>query len=249
VDVAPEVADLLSSVLSDLRREIDGVRLAERVRHGFEVAILGAPNVGKSTLLNMLAGREAAITSEVAGTTRDVIEVRMDIEGIPVTLLDTAGLRETEDHVEAIGIRRARDRAAQADLRVFLVEGAPDPRWPIEEDDLVFQAKSDLGGDTRDGISGKTGAGVDVLINRVGDRLRNRVANVGVATRLRHQQAMTRACHDLESALNLVKQGEGFSDLAAEEMRSGIRALDSLVGRVDVEAVLDEIFASFCLGK
>jgi len=249
VDVAPEVTDLLSSVLSDLRREIDGVRMAERVRHGFEVAILGAPNVGKSTLLNMLAGREAAITSEVAGTTRDVIEVRMDIEGIPVTLLDTAGLRETEDHVEAIGIRRARDRATQADLRVFLVEGAPDPDWPIEEDDLVFQAKSDLGGDIRDGISGKTGAGVDILINRVGDRLRNRVANVGVATRLRHQQAMTRACRDLESALNLVKQGDGFSDLAAEEMRSGIRALDSLVGRVDVEAVLDEIFASFCLGK
>ena len=122
VDVTPEVTTLLSGVQLDLERECKGVVIAERIRHGFEVAIVGAPNVGKSTLLNALAGREAAITSEYAGTTRDVIEVRMDLGGLPVTLLDTAGLRETTDHVEGMGISLARKRAEEADMRVFLVE-------------------------------------------------------------------------------------------------------------------------------
>ncbi|WP_373050624.1 tRNA uridine-5-carboxymethylaminomethyl(34) synthesis GTPase MnmE, partial [Thalassovita aquimarina] len=123
VDVSPEVNELLDRVIASLSKEIAGVSAAERVRTGFEVAIVGAPNVGKSTLLNALAGRDAAITSEYAGTTRDVIEVRMDLAGLPVTLLDTAGLRETQDKVEEIGIKRARERAGLADLRVFLVEG------------------------------------------------------------------------------------------------------------------------------
>ncbi|NBB81637.1 MAG: tRNA uridine-5-carboxymethylaminomethyl(34) synthesis GTPase MnmE, partial [Verrucomicrobia bacterium] len=119
-DVSPEVSELLESVRAELDKEIAGVGSAERIREGFEVAIVGAPNVGKSTLLNVLAGRDAAITSEVAGTTRDVIEVRMDLSGLPVTLLDTAGLRTTEDEVESIGVDLAMKRAKAADLRVFL---------------------------------------------------------------------------------------------------------------------------------
>jgi len=124
VDVTPEVSDLLGGVLAELKAESKGALVSERIRDGFEVAIVGPPNVGKSTLLNALAGREAAITSEVAGTTRDVIEVRMDLAGLPVTFLDTAGLRETKDAVEAIGVARALDRAVSADLRVVLTDGS-----------------------------------------------------------------------------------------------------------------------------
>ena len=249
VDVSPEVRDLITSVLDMLKRDIAGVNTAERIRSGFEVAIVGAPNVGKSTLLNALAGRDAAITSEYAGTTRDVIEVRMDLGGLPVTLLDTAGLRETEDVVESIGIGRARERAEQADLRVFLVENGASPDLAPREEDLVLQAKSDLHGGGANGISGKTGAGVEALVQSVTERLRVKAGNAGVATRLRHKQAMERGVVALERALELIAADAEMTDVAAEEIRIAIRGLDSLVGRVDVENILDEIFASFCLGK
>ncbi|MHA7829172.1 MAG: tRNA uridine-5-carboxymethylaminomethyl(34) synthesis GTPase MnmE [Roseovarius sp.] len=249
VDVTPEVGALVSSVISDLTREIAGVGTAERIRSGFEVAIVGAPNVGKSTLLNALAGRDAAITSEYAGTTRDVIEVRMDLGGLPVTLLDTAGLRATEDAVESIGIERARSRAALADLRVFLVEDGAAPDMPPEIDDIVLRAKGDRLADSSDAISGKTGLGLSDLIARITRILSARASNAGIATRDRHKQAMERGLAALEAALTLLPQGEDTAELAAEELRTAIRALDSLVGRIDIENVLDEIFASFCLGK
>ncbi|WP_306114149.1 MULTISPECIES: tRNA uridine-5-carboxymethylaminomethyl(34) synthesis GTPase MnmE [unclassified Roseovarius] len=249
VDVGPEVRELVTDVTTPLSVEIKGVQSAERIRNGFEVAIIGAPNVGKSTLLNSLAGRDAAITSEFAGTTRDVIEVRMDLSGLPVTLLDTAGLRETEDAVETIGIDRARQRAAQADLRVFLVENGAEPDFPIEDEDIILNAKADLLEDKRGAVSGQTGYGVAALMDQISATLRGRVAGVGVATRLRHQQAMERGLAALDAAMDLLPRGEETADIAAEELRSAIRALDSLVGRIDIENVLDEIFASFCLGK
>ncbi|MGH1446043.1 MAG: tRNA uridine-5-carboxymethylaminomethyl(34) synthesis GTPase MnmE, partial [Cognatishimia sp.] len=154
VDVTPEVEALLNGVLSVLAKEISGVETAERIRTGFEVAIVGAPNVGKSTLLNALAGREAAITSEFAGTTRDVIEVRMDLSGLPVTLLDTAGLRDTDDHVEGIGIERAKERAVAADLRVFLIEDGQSPDFEPLAGDIVVAAKADTLSDVRNAVSG-----------------------------------------------------------------------------------------------
>src|SRR6056297_4166144 len=171
VDVFPEVRALLTSAKSGLDTEIAGFVVAERIRSGFEVAILGAPNAGKSTLLNTLAGREAAITSEHAGTTRDVIEVRMDLGGLPVTFLDTAGLRETDDAVESIGIARARDRAATADLRVFLDDGREDFDDLRQEDDITVRAKADLGDGVGDGISGLTGLGVERLVTRISKTL------------------------------------------------------------------------------
>ncbi|MDU8927977.1 tRNA uridine-5-carboxymethylaminomethyl(34) synthesis GTPase MnmE [Alisedimentitalea sp. MJ-SS2] len=249
VDVSPEVRDLLSRTRDSLNSEIAGVSVAERVRTGFEVAIIGAPNVGKSTLLNALAGREAAITSEYAGTTRDVIEVRMDLAGVPVTLLDTAGLRETQDHVEQIGIARARERALAADLRVFLVEDGQAPDIEPHDGDIVLRAKGDLLSDKTGAISGATGLGVSDLIEQVSSVLCHKVADIGVATRLRHKMSMERAVESLQQADQLLTLGHDHSDLAAEELRSAVRALDALVGRVDVESILDEIFSSFCIGK
>ncbi|KZY41773.1 tRNA uridine(34) 5-carboxymethylaminomethyl synthesis GTPase MnmE, partial [Roseovarius sp. HI0049] len=191
VDVAPEVMELVADVTSELQTEIAGVGIAERIRTGFEVAIVGAPNVGKSTLLNVLAGREAAITSEHAGTTRDVIEVRMDLAGLPVTLLDTAGLRETDDAIESIGIDRARERSAMADLRVFLVEPGNSPEIEPAEEDIVLVTKTDLN-HCVGGISAKTGEGVGELVERISSTLSNRARVSGIATRFRHRDAMER---------------------------------------------------------
>lgn len=250
VDVQPEVISILNAVRRDLHGEVAGVSTAERVRDGFEVAIVGAPNVGKSTLLNFLAGRDAAITSEIAGTTRDVIEVRMDLHGLPVTFLDTAGLREGRDVVESLGIERSQKRAEQADLRLFLLE-SPDERLNVDvrPEDIVVLSKADLRESGDGSISGLTGAGVDVIVERIADILEQRCAGVGVAVRERHRVAMVGASNAIEAALKLVEQGEGYVDIAAEELRSAIRSLDALVGRVDVEHILDEIFSRFCIGK
>lgn len=249
VDVGPEVMELVRLVCEALQHDIAGSHVGERIRTGFEVAIIGAPNVGKSTLLNSLAGREAAITSEFAGTTRDVIEVRMDLGGLPVTLLDTAGVRETADVVESIGIARARARAEAADLRVFLVERGGAPDMQPRGDDIVVWAKADLLADASDAVSGKTGVGVTDLVERIRQALSGRVALAGLATRARHRQAMERGLAALNAAMGVLPQGEAMAEISAEELRVAIRALDSLVGRIDVETVLDEIFASFCLGK
>ncbi len=249
VDVTPEVTHLLNSVASEVTAQIDGVGAAERIRNGFEVAIVGAPNVGKSTLLNELAGRKAAITSEYAGTTRDVIEVRMDIGGLAVTLLDTAGLRKTDDVVEGLGIALTLERARNADLRVFLVEEGEELDVPFQPGDICVAPKADLRHDSADAVSGKSGQGVDVLVGRIGAELSRRSAGAGIATRWRHHNAMRRAILALQQAMLVLSRGPDFYDIAAEEIRTVIRALQSLVGLVDVEDLLDEIFSSFCVGK
>ena len=248
-DVFSEVRDLLTGVLCGLEGQISGFRVAERIRSGFEVAILGAPNAGKSTLLNTLAGREAAITSEHAGTTRDVIEVAMDLGGLPVTLLDTAGLRESSDAVESIGIARARARARAADLRVFLDQEGQSFAELWQEGDIILRAKADLYRDAQEGVSGLTGQGVDRLIERITTVLGARAQGGGMAIRARHESAMRRGAEALGAALSALDAGEAATDIAAEEIHAAVRALDSLVGRIDVETVLGEIFASFCLGK
>jgi tRNA modification GTPase len=249
-DVTPEVTALLDATLVTLRREAEGVTVAERIRDGFEVAIVGRPNAGKSTLLNALAGREAAITSEIAGTTRDVIEVRMDLRGLPVTILDTAGLRDTADSVESIGVARAIERAKAADIRVFLLEdeGETLPLAPLPGD-ITALGKADLRTGPAFAVSGRTGAGIGQLIDRITDTLATRAQRAGLAIRERHRTAILRAIRALESARGEVQHGPDRTELAAEDLRTAVRALDSLVGRVDVEDILDEIFASFCLGK
>ncbi|MHA7867321.1 MAG: tRNA uridine-5-carboxymethylaminomethyl(34) synthesis GTPase MnmE [Salipiger thiooxidans] len=248
VDVSDDVSGFLDRVNSALEAELRGLDAAERIRSGFEVAIVGAPNVGKSSLLNALAGRDAAITSEIAGTTRDVIEVRMDIAGLPVTLLDTAGLRETQDPVEKIGIARALDRARSSDLRVILVDERGLPEITPVAADIVVGSKADVTGDAN-GLSTVTGQGVDRLVREIGERLSERVQSAGLATRERHRVAFEQGKTSLGAAKDLLMRGPDCYDLAAEEIRSAIRSLELLIGRVDVENLLDEIFSSFCLGK
>ncbi len=247
-DVSPEVTDLLSGVKTELQREIAGASVAERVRTGFEVAIIGAPNAGKSTLLNRLAGRDAAITSEIAGTTRDVIEVNFDLHGIPVTFLDTAGIRETDDTVERLGVQRALDRSRRADLRVVLKSENDGMDSEVRETDLVYLAQADRLGEPINAISGKTGYGVEKMIDDIHEQLADRVRSTSTATRERHVIAMSRSIDGIDAAFGYMGS-VGAEDLIAENIRSAIRSIEALIGRVDVESLLDEIFSSFCIGK
>ncbi|NKB29282.1 MAG: tRNA uridine-5-carboxymethylaminomethyl(34) synthesis GTPase MnmE [Rhodobacteraceae bacterium] len=250
-DVVPEVTALLGRAEECMRQLVAGSYAAERIRDGFEVAIVGAPNVGKSTLLNRLAGREAAITSDVAGTTRDVIEVQMDLQGLPVTILDTAGLRDSEDTVEQLGVARARDRAEAADLRVFLTDADEMPEAAlVRPDDIVLRSKADQRAAMSEGaVSGLTGAGVNCLIERIVEILSGRAQQASVATRDRHRVAFQDALAYLDAARVKLANGPIGLDLAAAELRMATAAIDQVIGRVDVESLLDEIFSSFCIGK
>ena len=250
VDVTPEVRALIAALLVALRAELAGAKAAERVRDGFEVAIVGLPNAGKSTLLNALAGREAAITSELAGTTRDVIEVRMDISGLSVTLLDTAGLRDSSDLVERIGVERGLARARAADLRVFLKTTPSDEMMLVpDSDDIVVLGKADTISSMDRAVSGKTGAGVDWLVAEIAQRLEARAASAGLLIRERQRIAMLRAVAALESAEIRLGYAMVMPELVAADLRQSTRALEMMVGRIDVENLLDEIFSSFCIGK
>ena len=247
-EVTPEVEKLINMVLSDLDKEIIGVQTAERIRSGFEVAIVGAPNLGKSTLLNYLVGRDAAITSNISGTTRDVIEVKLDLRGLPVTILDTAGIRKSDDKVEEIGISRALERSSLSDLRIVLTEDGEYPSGLKSRDtDIICIAKDDQG--NRGGVSGKTGAGIDRLKNNIWDILNDKAQYVGIATRERHKSSMVNAKKFLGNAIVSLRDGPEYYDITAEEIRAATSALDSLIGRIGVEDVLDEVFSSFCLGK
>ncbi len=247
-EVSDEVVRLLSGVRDGVSRELAGALAAELIKDGFEVAIVGAPNVGKSTLLNALAGREAAITSDIAGTTRDVIEVRMEIHGLAVTLLDTAGLRLSDDRVEQIGIARGLDRARGADLRIFLKEG--DEALPLlpERDDIVVLAKGDLRSSEGLAVSGKTGAGIDDLISRIGNVLGERVSGSSLVIRERQRSALVGAMASLESAQAVLRADAGV-ELAAAEIHAASVSLEMMIGKVGVEDLLEEIFSRFCIGK
>jgi len=251
VDVYPEVMALVTEVSKDILHEAAGVRIRERIRDGFEVALVGPPNSGKSTLLNKLAGRDAAITSDIAGTTRDVIEVKMDLDGLPVTFLDTAGLRKSDDMLEEIGIERGKVRAQSADVRVHLLDDLESKVENIGDGlDIYLKSKADLDKNSQmSSISGMTGYGVDQLLRQISAYLKTQIAGAGVATRTRHQMALEVAGVDLTSVISKLEDGNIPVDLLAEDLRRAIHALDSLIGRVDVENVLGEIFSSFCIGK
>jgi tRNA modification GTPase len=263
--------------IARLRREIEETLAAsaqsERLRDGLTVAIAGPPNAGKSTLLNRLAHREAAIVSPHAGTTRDIIEVHLDLDGYPVTLIDTAGIRETDDPVEKEGVRRARDRAASADLVLWLADDdtGVSPSQMIGEGGTSFwrvRNKIDLASPESDGsnprqleanqgqgvllrqfgISASRGDGVDELVaglTAFADTWFGQ-GETAVITRLRHRNILQDAAVSLAKAEAVVGQGDEF---LAEEVRIAVHSIGRLLGRVDVDDVLDSVFRDFCIGK
>jgi tRNA modification GTPase len=273
-DVPSELMAPALEKIKTLRDEIQNVLAAhghaERLRDGLVVAIAGPPNVGKSTLMNQLARREVAIVSPHAGTTRDVIEVQLDLDGYPVTVIDTAGIRETDDPVEQEGVRRARARAEEADLVLWLTEGqlqAVEPEairavWkPRDKIDFaggavwVVRNKIDLveprGEDKAPaefGISAGRGDGIPELIRALVEFATEffGTGEGALVTRARQRDLLRQASESLQRSLDLVEDGE---ELVAEELRAAAYALGRLLGRVDVEDVLGAIFQKFCIGK
>ena len=248
----------IEEIAKALAQELAG-HAAERLRDGLTIAILGAPNVGKSSIINKLAQREAAIVSSIAGTTRDVIEVRMDVAGYPVTLADTAGLRASADEIEAEGVRRALGRAEHADLKLLVFDGG---RWPaidpetaklIDDQAICVVNKADLlrepepiavEGRAALKLSCKTGLGLDALVGEVALRAKGAMSGGEILTRARHRAAVEEAKAALDRA-----QKAGPLELKAEDLRLALRAIGRIAGRVDVEEVLDLIFNEFCIGK
>jgi tRNA modification GTPase len=247
----------------------DGGR-GERLRDGFVVAIAGPPNAGKSTLLNRLARRDAAIVSPHPGTTRDVIEVHLDLGGYPVTLLDTAGIRSSDDPVELEGVRRASERAAAADLVLWVIDGSAigiaageEAKSVLKSDSWLVCNKIDLLVDKlwtncesmssswskEFAVSAASGVGMETLIGALSGYAQSYFSSTesSLVTRARHRQALKETVAALDRAL--AKGGTGREELIAEELRSAATTLGRLTGRVDVEDILDVIFRDFCIGK
>jgi tRNA modification GTPase len=249
--IAPARAKIVA-LSEEIQEVLAAQGKAERLRDGLVVAIAGPPNVGKSTLINQLARREVAIVSPHAGTTRDVIEVQLDLDGYPVTVIDTAGIRETADPVEQEGVRRARARAAEADLVLWLVDvpgathrhEAATPVWTVRNKVDLDTNKSDadfaISAGRGDGIAALSSALVSFAADFFG------AEEGGLIARDRQRKLLQQAAASLLRSILMFEQGE---ELAAEELRAAAYSLGRLLGRVDVEDILDVIFLEFCIGK
>lgn len=247
------IGDSLSiaqSIRDQIESELQKPQRTERLREGYRVVLAGPPNAGKSTLLNALARRDAAIVSAIPGTTRDVIEVHLDLGGLPVLLIDTAGLRDSDDVIEQEGIKRTQRSMAEADLVLWLKppQGV-DPK-NITVPTLIIGTKADLGDVSGDFVlSAKTGEGIEILLSE----LQKRAAEVvgtgesGVIMRSRHREAFEEARLCLDRAL--AGNAEEATELVAEDLRLAARALGRVTGDVGIEEVLDRLFAGFCIGK
>lgn len=252
-----EVGARIGALAGELEEALADHGRGEKVREGFKIALIGAPNAGKSSLLNRLAGREAAIVTDIAGTTRDVIEVPTVIEGFKVLFADMAGLRESVDPIEAEGVRRARAWAEAADLRLWVVDQAApaDLEDATRPDDLLVLNKADLAEGPDAGlpdletlrVSARTGAGMEALWAALGSRVKALTGgDFPAVTRLRHRR-------HLEDAAAALRRGQAAlarsPELGAEDLRHAAQALGRIAGRIDPEQVLDEVFSSFCIGK
>ncbi len=256
-DALAGLSGALGALEREIRAHLDDRRRGERLREGLSVVILGAPNVGKSSLLNALAGTEAAIVSEEEGTTRDTVHVAMDIAGFAVTVIDTAGLREAPSRIEGEGIRRALERAQTADLLLLVVDST---RWDDTfagiaahrgKGALLVAGKADLAlppaGAGALALSAKTGAGIERLIGAMARHFEEAWQGAGLSpSRVRHRSGLLQAAEALARCRG---QLDRDVTLAAEDLRLAATALGRITGRVDVEDLLDVIFSEFCIGK
>jgi tRNA modification GTPase len=265
--LAQRAGPILGALAADMARHLDDGHRGERVRDGFRIAIIGPPNAGKSSLLNALAQREAAIVSDIPGTTRDVVEVRLVLAGYPVWIADTAGLREAADAIEAEGVRRALARAEEADLRIGVVEvtdvgGTERLLATMRSGDVMVSSKIDLVHEFDGGlianpkeieiswkmVSTVSGWGLSELQSFLAQRVADALSGdeAPVLTRARHRRLVEEALAGLRRAVPALDAGP---ELAAEDVRAAAHAIGRLTGRIDVEDLLGEIFSSFCIGK
>ncbi|RED51356.1 tRNA uridine-5-carboxymethylaminomethyl(34) synthesis GTPase MnmE [Aestuariispira insulae] len=260
-DIGQETKPQISELIALIDNHLNDNRRGERLRDGVHIALIGPPNAGKSSLLNLLAQREAAIVSDIAGTTRDVLEVHLDLGGFPVVVSDTAGLRDTDDVIEKEGVRRAVEAAERSDICVLVVD-LSDPTNAERGDIARYMEVADLvvfnKTDRTDGISGplapknnvkisvKDGSGVSEMLANIGSLVESRfgLTEAPVITRERHRSALVEARENLARALTAPEVS-----LAAEDLRMALRAVGRITGRVGVEELLDVIFRDFCIGK
>jgi tRNA modification GTPase len=262
-DILDEIKKSSDDVLKNIEKILNDQKVGERIREGFKIAILGPTNAGKSSLLNHLSNRDVAIVSEIAGTTRDVIETHLNIDGYPVIVSDTAGIRESKNEIERKGIKLSLNRAEEADLKLVVVD-AKNPDFTdvlkglLDENAILVINKSDLlEGDIDPEIkklnhvliSIKQNLNIDELILKIKDNLKNKFISSDdiLITRERHRQHLEQCLEQLKN-FNKKKEVEDF-DKAAEDLRLATRHLGMIVGKVDVEEILGSIFNDFCIGK
>lgn len=264
-DVTDRIRPIVKKLSSNIRKHLDDGHRGERLRHGLQVVILGAPNAGKSTLLNYLSKRDVAIVSDIAGTTRDSLEVHLDISGFPVSIIDTAGIRESKDVIESEGIRRAITRAEQADLKIIILDGADSN--PIKEDmadhmdqnTLIIISKKDLGKTIETTklpgniigiwpVSVQKGDGLSVFMTAFEKEVeaRMQLTDTPSLTRTRHRLHLQNALDHMNRFLD---SGHFELELLSEDLRMAARDIGKITGYVDVEDILEKIFTEFCIGK
>lgn len=263
-EITREIFSTAQKMLLEVNKHLSDPR-GKKLREGLYAVILGAPNVGKSSLMNYLARRDVAIVSNIAGTTRDVIEIQMELAGFPLTICDTAGIRAASDVIEMEGVRRALKSADAADIKLCVFAADEYPQLDgqtlnlVDEDALVVMNKSDLSDISDVKIAGKeailvsvnTGKGMDRLMNILEAELKKRLETSGfpVFTRERHASELKKCAENLENFMGYANKGAASIELAAEDLRLAARALGRITGRIEVEEILDNIFKNFCIGK
>tara|TARA_Y100001968_G_scaffold316048_1_gene343374 strand:- start:4249 stop:5547 length:1299 start_codon:yes stop_codon:yes gene_type:complete len=247
-----EVLKRITNLIEVLKKERDGFEDIRSIKEGLNIAIIGPPNVGKSTLINHLSKREVSLTSRIAGTTRDIIESKVQINGVFVTFLDTAGLRKTKDTIEKKGIAAIKKRLRSVVFKIFLINKEADLKSvgiKVDADDLIFKAKVDRGNKTRfPGISGKTGLGVTEAIRLIEKKLPKIYLNSGVMATQRQHSKINDLMDVLLDLVSDLKEDIEV-ELVAEKARDGLKLIEELTGTIDTEEVLGIIFKSFCIGK
>ncbi len=251
-NILKDIKNNIKAIKLDFQKELKGSIIADSINNFFEVAIVGKPNVGKSTLLNYLSKKNSSIVTDVPGTTRDIIEIKLDIKGLPVVFLDTAGLHKSNDKVEKIGIKKTLERLSKVDLRVFLINSNKELKSfekLIKKQDLIFFAKNDLKNKKNNGISGKTGEGTDLLLDKVFYFFSKKTNSIGTVVNNRHRLIIKNSLFFIDDALSKCNSSFDKVEMIAEDIRNTINELNFLTGKVGVEDILSNIFSKFCIGK